>query len=113
MPRVTVRFGLVSYQIAVTMNTSSMILGFPNSCRIGTLMKNSLKSISNVSGWAATKQRRSSLYLQRMTAMRKARRAQHQEPHETASGGARLPKPDFVRTALNAAELHAYYIALI
>lgn len=45
--------------------------------------------------------------------MRKARRAQHQEQHETASGGARLPKPDFVRTALNAAELHAYYIALI
>jgi hypothetical protein len=45
--------------------------------------------------------------------MRKTRRAQSQGPHQTASGGARLPKPDFVRTALNAAELHAYYIALI
>jgi hypothetical protein len=30
-----------------------------------------------------------------------------------APAAKRWPKPDFVRTALNARELHAYYIALI
>ena len=44
--------------------------------------------------------------------MPRAGKFERREPQPNRRPGA-TPKPDFVRTALNAAELHAYYIAVL
>lgn len=45
--------------------------------------------------------------------MRKLGKFENRKPHVEVRANAKLPKPDSVRTALNAAELHAYYIAVV
>jgi len=46
-------------------------------------------------------------------ALREVGRFEPRKPRDDRRAPARWPKPDFVRTALNAAELHAYYIAIV
>ena len=45
--------------------------------------------------------------------MRRAGKFEGRDPRADVLAKARFPKPDFVRSALNAAELHAYYIAVL
>lgn len=45
--------------------------------------------------------------------MRKLGKFDRREPHGEMRATAKLPKPDFARSSMTAAELHAYYIAVV